>query len=126
MQLRILKQRNKGNNVAQNAAYVQKFAIELRAVRARLLSMSLHSLFTEHPASVGETYGEHLLAATGFALRLILGGLACLVHAWLPFLFQRTASNCVAELHQRMVARQRRPQASAQMPPRAIRRAATR
>jgi Family of unknown function (DUF6356) len=90
------------------------------------LPMSLHGLFTDHPASVGETYGEHLLAATGFALRMVLGGLACLVHALLPFLFERTASNCVTELHQRMVARQRRPQSFAQMPSRPIRRAAIR
>jgi Family of unknown function (DUF6356) len=88
--------------------------------------MSLHGLFTDHPASVGETYGEHLLAATSFALRMMLGGLACLVHALLPFLFERTASNCVTELHQRIVARQRRPQTFAQTPPRTIRRTATR
>lgn len=84
-------------------------------------------LFTDHPASVGETYGEHLLAATSFALRMMLGGLACLVHALLPFLFQRTASQCVAELHQRMVARQRRPQTVTPAGPRPMtRRAATR
>jgi Family of unknown function (DUF6356) len=88
--------------------------------------MSMHGLFTEHPASVGETYGEHLRAAVGFGLRMMLGGLACLAHALLPFLFERTASKCVTELHQRMVARQRRPRTLAQMPPRTIRRAATR
>jgi hypothetical protein len=82
--------------------------------------------FTDHPASAGETYSEHLLVATRFALRMILGGLACLVHALLPFLFERTASNCITELHQRMVARQRRPQSLAQLPPRTIRRAAIR
>ena len=32
--------------------------------------------FTEHPASVGETYGEHLVHATGFGVRMVLGGLA--------------------------------------------------
>jgi hypothetical protein len=88
--------------------------------------MSVHRLFTDHPASLGETYGEHLRAALRFGLRMMLGGLACLVHALLPFLFERTASNCVTELHQRMVARQRRPQPLAQTPPRTIRRAATR
>ncbi|MDP2322666.1 MAG: DUF6356 family protein, partial [Gammaproteobacteria bacterium] len=38
------------------------------------------SLFTEHPASVGESYIEHLISATGFSLRMIGAGLACLVH----------------------------------------------
>lgn len=110
----------------KSGANVQKFAIRLRGAGTRLWAMSLHGLFTDHPASVGESYGEHLLAATGFAVRMMLGGLACLVHGLLPFLFQRTASHCIVELHQRMVARQRRPQPFAQMPSRPIRRAAIR
>jgi len=59
--------------------------------------------FTAHPASVGETYGEHMAAAGGFGRDLILAGLACLVHAVLPFLFVRTASLAVTDLHDRMV-----------------------
>jgi hypothetical protein len=34
---------------------------------------------------------------------MLAGGLACLVHALLPFLFERTASHCIDQLHQRMV-----------------------
>ncbi len=52
----------------------------------------MRSLFTEHPASVDETYTEHLGVAFGFSLRMCLGGLACLVHAFLPFLFVKTGS----------------------------------
>jgi len=71
---------------------------------------SLSNLLTEHPASVGETYGQHLLRAWGFALRLLVGGLACLVHGLLPFLCVRTGSRTVIELHDRMVVnRSRRP-----------------
>jgi len=69
--------------------------------------MNPHRLFAEHPQSVGETYFQHLLAAGTFGLRMMLGGLACLVHGVLPFLFVRTGSNCISDLHQRMVARQR-------------------
>ena len=43
--------------------------------------MSLKSLFTDHPASVDETYGEHLVMASSFGSRLLLAGLACMVHA---------------------------------------------
>ncbi len=77
-----------------------------------LYGMDPHRLFTEHPESVGETYFQHLLAAGTFGLRMVLGGLACLVHGLLPFLFERTGSNCITDLHQRMVARQRQPQPS--------------
>jgi hypothetical protein len=65
-------------------------------------------LFTEHPASVGESYGEHLAMASGFGLRMILGGCACLIHGLLPFLFVRTGSAQISELHSVMVANRRR------------------
>lgn len=65
-------------------------------------------LFTEHPASVGETYGEHFVMASSFGLRMIAGGIACLIHGLLPFLFVKTGSLQVATLHDRMVANRRR------------------
>ena len=61
-------------------------------------------LFTDHPASVDETYFEHLVAAGGFGVRMLVGGLACLVHAVLPFAFERTGSRIISVLHDRMVA----------------------
>lgn len=63
----------------------------------------LRKAFTEHPASVGETYGQHLAHATGFGLRMIAGGIACLLHGLLPFLFVKTGSQQIRTLHDRMV-----------------------
>ena len=65
-------------------------------------------LFTRHPATVGESYGEHFLAATGFGLRMLLGAAACLVHAVLPFLFVTTGSDMIRTLNDRMVVNRRR------------------
>ncbi|MBB3034873.1 DUF6356 family protein [Alteriqipengyuania lutimaris] len=66
--------------------------------------------FVEHPETVGETYLEHLQASSGFGFRMVLGGVACLLHGLLPFLFVRTGSAAVTELHDRMVAnRVRKP-----------------
>ena len=65
--------------------------------------MRLRSLFTEHPASVGETYFQHLCAAGGFSARMMLGAVACLLHAIFPFAFRRTGSDCISLLHERMV-----------------------
>jgi len=59
--------------------------------------------FTEHPASVGENYFEHLVHASGFGLRMIMGGLACILHGVLPFLFVKTGSRQITTLHGRMV-----------------------
>ena len=63
--------------------------------------------FTEHPASVGETYSEHMGRAVCFGLRMIGAGIACLVHALLPFLFERTGSAAITELNDRLVANRR-------------------
>ena len=56
-------------------------------------------LFMDHPRSVGESYFEHLLFAGGFALRLLAAGLAALVHALIPCLFEKTASNMIAKMY---------------------------
>ena len=64
--------------------------------------------FTQHPREVGETYGQHFLVATGFGLAMLVGGLACLVHAVLPFLCTRTGSGTIRRLHDQMVANRAR------------------
>lgn len=69
--------------------------------------MNLMRPFTDHPASVGESYTEHLAHATCFGVRMIAAGIACLVHALLPFLFSRTGSAAIAELNDRMVVNRR-------------------
>jgi hypothetical protein len=74
--------------------------------------MKVGRLFTEHPHSVGETYGQHLLAASSFGLRMITGGVACLMHGLLPFVFRRTGSRTIAELNEQMVLRRRGERAS--------------
>jgi hypothetical protein len=63
--------------------------------------------FSEHPASVGETYTEHMGRAACFGVRMMAAGVACLVHALLPFLFVHTGSRTIAELNDRMVAGRR-------------------
>jgi hypothetical protein len=68
----------------------------------------MRHLFTEHPASVGETYLQHLCAASGFAFRMLLGAIACFLHALLPFAFQHTGSDCIESLHERMITNRRR------------------
>ena len=53
------------------------------------------SFLTDHLHEVGESY----------SIAMLLGGLACLVHAVLPFLFVRTASNRIQYLHDAMAKR---------------------
>ena len=65
--------------------------------------------FTRHPAAVGETYGEHLAFASGVGGRLMLAGIACLLHGVFPFLFERTGSRAIIDLHARVTGGARRP-----------------
>jgi len=67
----------------------------------------IKKLFTAHPASVDETYFDHLLVAMSFSLRMFFASLACLVHAVLPFLFVKTGSDAIEILFGRMVANRR-------------------
>lgn len=64
---------------------------------------------TRHLDEAGESYGEHFAVASGFGLKMIGGGLACLVHAVLPFLFERTGSNTVRGLNATLCKRADKP-----------------
>jgi hypothetical protein len=64
---------------------------------------------TRHLDEIGESYGEHCGEAAAFGLRMIGGGLACLVHAFLPFLFERTGSETVRRLNATLCKRADRP-----------------
>ena len=71
--------------------------------------MDLSRAFTDHPASVGESYGEHLGRAACFGTRMVFAGLACLIHGVFPFLFVRTGSRAISELNDRMIINRRTP-----------------
>jgi hypothetical protein len=71
--------------------------------------MPLRRLFIAHPDSVGETYLEHMRVALGFALPLAGAACAALVHAFLPFAFEKTASTTIRRLYARLISRKPRP-----------------
>ncbi len=56
-------------------------------------------IFTDHPASVDETYFEHLIFASKFAATLMFAASAALIHAIVPCLCEKTASKAVARLY---------------------------
>ncbi|HWI85094.1 MAG TPA: DUF6356 family protein [Sphingomonas sp.] len=59
-------------------------------------------LFLDHPASVGESYAEHMRVAGSFGFAMLLGALGCFVHALVPALCKRTGSTTVKALHARL------------------------
>ena len=76
------------------------------------MAAPLAKIFTDHPAKVGETYFGHMAFAAWFASRLAMAAAAALVHAFLPFLFETTASSIVRELYERTHNRGRHPVAA--------------
>ena len=64
--------------------------------------MAIRKFFTDHPASVGETYGEHFRVAAGFAGTLAVAAAAAAVHAVVPALCQTTASRRIREMNSRL------------------------
>ncbi|MFT6406628.1 MAG: hypothetical protein ACJAQ6_000038 [Arenicella sp.] len=63
----------------------------------------IQACFLDHPESVGESYFQHLIAASGFAVRLVWAGLACFMHGVFPFLCVKTGSGIINQLHDSML-----------------------
>jgi hypothetical protein len=58
----------------------------------------MRNIFTVHPRSIGETYLQHLKFALIFGIKMLIGGIACIIHAVFPFLFQHTGSNILIKM----------------------------
>ena len=66
---------------------------------------TLNRLFLAHPATVDESYFEHMRFAASFAFWLAVAAMAALVHAIVPALCETTASRILKRLHARIMAR---------------------
>lgn len=62
-------------------------------------------LFLSHPQQAGESYFQHQRVALSFALPLLGAGLAAMVHAFVPGLYERTAGDMIRALHNRLESR---------------------
>jgi len=60
--------------------------------------------FTAHPRTVGETYLQHGLFACRYGAKMTWGGIAALIHAVFPFLFETTGSRITRELGETLEA----------------------
>jgi hypothetical protein len=68
------------------------------ATRTSTRRNPIAALFTDHPASVDETYLGHMRFAFGFAFWLSVAALAAVVHAVIPALCETTASRILKRL----------------------------
>ena len=63
------------------------------------------AVFLDHPATVNETYFQHMRFALTFAFWLTVAGTAALVHAVIPAACETTASRILRRLVAKMDAR---------------------
>lgn len=65
----------------------------------------MKNIFTQHPNSIGETYFQHLYFAGKFGCGMLIGGVACLLHAVFPFIFKNTGSNYLLKMTNDFICR---------------------
>lgn len=65
----------------------------------------LNAVFTEHPASINESYFEHCRNALRFSGILGMTALAAAVHALVPCLCENTTKRRIAALHYELLCR---------------------
>ncbi|MDP3547074.1 DUF6356 family protein [Phreatobacter sp. HK31-P] len=68
------------------------------------------TLFMTHPQSVNESYFQHMGVALRYAGTFAFCAFCALVHAFFPFLFEKTASTIVKKMVANMNARMDAPQ----------------
>jgi len=61
--------------------------------------------FTAHLSNIGESYGQHFLHASYYFVMLLTAAICALIHAILPFLFEKTASQIISKLYSKMTER---------------------
>ena len=66
----------------------------------------MKNLFTKHLCTIGETYFQHFKFAAKFGSLMVIGGLACILHAIFPFIFENTGSNFLLKMMTNFINRQ--------------------
>ena len=61
----------------------------------------INRIFLNHPQSVDESFFQHMAFAMRFSGVLFAAAGAALVHAFIPCLFEKTASRIIAQLYAR-------------------------
>ena len=61
--------------------------------------------FANHLRQMQETYLQHFICASKLGLTMVFAGVACMLHAIFPFLFQETGSRYLFQLLREYVER---------------------
>jgi len=64
-----------------------------------------------HLKEINETYLEHMHFAQKCGWRMVIAGLACVIHSIIPNIFASTASNALRILNQEIIDRRNKDKA---------------
>ena len=56
----------------------------------------------KHLHDAGESYTQHLLFALNIAMKMLVAGMQCFLHALIPGIFKASGSNTIKELYNRI------------------------
>ena len=56
----------------------------------------------KHLHDAGESYTQHLLFALSIAMKMLVAGMQCFLHALIPRIFKASGSNAIKELYNRI------------------------
>ena len=65
----------------------------------------MENIFTKHPKEVGETYLQHGFQSLRYSFTFLFLFVIAFIHAILPFLFKKTASDIVCQMSEHMECR---------------------
>ena len=82
------------NITSLNKCLLQSSLSDTWCCRINFNLKQLSKIFTHHPKSNGETYFEHMRCASYYGFKMVVSGLAAIVHSIFPFLFETAASDC--------------------------------
>lgn len=85
-----------GNTSEEDMKYTGEAVVKVSSL---LHMTNLYKLFTNHPNKNGMTYKEHLKRAMNLSWNMGYGAFCLAIHAFFPFLCEKTGSTVIKELY---------------------------
>lgn len=63
----------------------------------------IYKLFTQHPQENSMTYVQHFWKTMKMSIKMGVGSISLIVHAYFPFMCKKTRENIIAELQENTV-----------------------
>lgn len=69
-------------------------------LKKRIDNTGVYELFTQHPQENSMTYVQHFWKTMTLSIKMGVGSIRLMVHAYCPFMCKKTAENMISELQE--------------------------